>query len=56
MGVNWLRRHLGEKYNIHLIKSLDPKAWHIDTTFMPLAPGKVLINPEFVNPKNFQLS
>ncbi len=51
MGIDWLQRHLGDNYHIHLIKNLDPKAWHIDTTFMPLAPGKVLINPEFVNPK-----
>ncbi len=51
MGVEWLRRHLGPEYRVHLIKNLDPKAWHIDTSFMPLAPGKVLVNPEFIDLK-----
>ncbi|MCI5159709.1 MAG: amidinotransferase [Candidatus Electrothrix sp. AUS1_2] len=49
MGVEWLRRHLGDTYKVHLIDNLDPKAWHIDTVFMPLAPGKVLINPEYID-------
>ena len=31
------------------IKNLSPEAIHIDTTFMPLAPGKVLINPEWID-------
>ncbi len=52
LGVMWLQRHLGDTYRIHLIKSLDPKASHIDTTFMPLAPGKVLVNPAFTDLEN----
>ncbi|MFK7905369.1 MAG: hypothetical protein AB8B69_09605, partial [Chitinophagales bacterium] len=48
-GVDWLQRHLGADYNIHLIESLDPKPMHIDTTMALLAPGKVLVNPTFVN-------
>ena len=48
-GVNWLQRHLGDSYRIHLIQNRDPKAVHIDTTLMPLAPGKMLVNPEFVD-------
>jgi len=51
MGVEWLSRHLDGKYQIHIIENRDPKAWHIDTSFMPLAPGKVLVNPEFVDLK-----
>jgi len=51
MGINWLQRHLGNDYKIHLIQSLDPKPAHIDTTLMPLAPGKVLVNPTFTDPK-----
>lgn len=50
MGVQWLTRHLGDEYNIHLIENRDPQAVHIDTAFMPLAPGKVLVNPEFIDP------
>ncbi len=48
-GIEWLRRHLGADYTIHLIQSLDPKPSHIDTTLMPLAPGKVLVNPTFTD-------
>lgn len=49
-GVEWLRRHLGPGYRVHEIESRCRTPMHIDTTFMPLAPGKVLINPEYVDP------
>ena len=48
-GITWLRRHLGDQYRIHEIISDCPTPMHIDSTFIPLAPGKVLINPEYVN-------
>jgi glycine amidinotransferase len=48
-GVEWLRRHLGDGFSVHLIESRCRQPLHIDTTFMPLAPGKVLVNPEFVD-------
>jgi len=48
-GIEWLRRHLGSRFAIHEIRSHCPQPLHIDTTFMPLAPGKVLINPEYVD-------
>ena len=48
-GIEWLQRHLGSEYHIHTIKNRSPEAIHIDTTFMPLAPGKVLINPKWVD-------
>lgn len=48
-GITWLRRHLGEEYRIHEIESSCPTPMHIDSTFMPLAPGKVLINPEYID-------
>ena len=50
-GVAWLRRHLGSDFTIHEITSHCPQPLHIDTTFVPLAPGKVLINPEYVDPR-----
>jgi len=50
-GIEWLRRHLGPRFSIHEIRSHCPQPLHIDTTFMPLAPGKVLINPEYVDPE-----
>ena len=45
-GIEWLRRTLGDNYNVHKVEFDDPRAVHIDATFFPLAPGKVLVNPE----------
>lgn len=47
-GIEWLRRHLGDKYRIHEVKTKCRQACHIDTTFMPMAPGKLLYNPKFM--------
>ncbi|MEU2394483.1 amidinotransferase [Streptomyces sp. NPDC007369] len=49
MGIEWLRRHLEPAYRIHEIESRCRTPMHIDTTFIPLAPGKVLVNPEYVD-------
>ena len=51
-GVAWLQRHLGDGYRVHTLQSRCPEAIHIDTTFMPLAPGKVLVNPEYLDIEN----
>lgn len=48
-GINWLRRHLGETYRIHEIESICRTPMHIDSSFMPLAPGKLLVNPEYID-------
>jgi glycine amidinotransferase len=48
-AIEWLRKHLGTAYSIHEIISRSPQPMHIDTTFVPLAPGKVLVNPEFLD-------
>jgi glycine amidinotransferase len=45
-GINWLRRHLGEDYTIHVLPVTDSHPMHIDATLMPLAPGKALVNAE----------
>lgn len=45
-GVRWLARHLGPDYRVHLLDVDDPHAMHIDATFVPLAPGRVMVNPE----------
>jgi glycine amidinotransferase len=47
-GIEWLRRHLGDEYTIHVVEFNDSHPMHIDATLVPLAPGKVLINPERV--------
>jgi glycine amidinotransferase len=49
-GIEWLRRHLGEGYRIHEIESRCTNPMHIDTTILPLGPGKLLINPEYIDP------
>lgn len=43
-GINWLQRHLGEDYKIHVMDVNDTHPMHIDATFLPLAPGRVLVN------------
>ena len=47
-GVDWLARHLGDEYRIHEVRFDDDHPMHIDATLVPLAPGKVLINPDRV--------
>lgn len=49
MGIEWLRRHLGPGYRIHEVQSRCRTPMHIDTTFVPLAPGKILVNPEYID-------
>ena len=49
MGIDWVRRHLGPGYRVHEIESRCRTPMHIDTTFVPLAPGKALVNPEYVD-------
>lgn len=52
LGIEWVRRHLGDEYRVHEVQSLSPQAVHIDTTLVPLAPGKVLVNPLFIDVDN----
>jgi glycine amidinotransferase len=47
-GIEWLRRHLGDGFRIHEVQTRCPDPMHIDSTLLPLAPGKVLVNPEYL--------
>lgn len=49
LGIEWVRRHIGSEYRIHEVEFGDPHPMHIDTTIVPLAPGKILINPSWVD-------
>ena len=49
-GIAWLRRHLGPDYRVHEIESKCTNPMHIDTTILPLGPGKLLINPDYIDP------
>ena len=46
LGVRWLQRHLPTGYRVELIEPVDSKPMHIDATLIPLAPGKLLVNPD----------
>ncbi|MBY0335067.1 MAG: hypothetical protein K2X11_00540 [Acetobacteraceae bacterium] len=50
MGVEWLRRHLGPRgIRLHELPAICRQPMHIDSSFMPLAPGKVLVNPDYID-------
>ncbi|MBT7608727.1 MAG: glycine amidinotransferase [Bacteriovoracaceae bacterium] len=42
LGAEWLERELGPDYKLHRVNLTD---YHLDGMMMPLAPGKLLINP-----------
>jgi glycine amidinotransferase len=48
LGIEWVARHLGDDYRIHEIDVIDPSPMHIDASFVPLAPGKLLLHPRRV--------
>ena len=48
-GIEWLQRQLDTEYRVHEVEVYDTHPMHIDATFYPLAPGKLLINPERVH-------
>jgi len=50
-GAEWLQRHIGDGYRVHLIETRSRQALHIDNTLMLLAPGKVMVNPDFLDIK-----
>lgn len=48
LGIEWVRRQIGSEFTVHLVNFGDMHPMHIDTTIVPLAPGKLLINPSWV--------
>ena len=50
-GIEWLRRHLGDDYRIHEVESTCTQPMHIDSSLVPLAPGKLLVNPHWIDPQ-----
>lgn len=44
-GIDWVARHVGPEYRVHTLDIADHAPMHIDASFMPLAPGKILVNP-----------
>ena len=41
-----MKRHLGDKYRVHVLSFKDPNAMHIDATFGVIGPGLAIINPD----------
>lgn len=52
MGIEWVRRHIGSLYTVHELSFDEKHPLHIDTSIVPLAPGKLLYNPEWVKPEH----
>lgn len=44
-GIEWLQQYLGDEFRVHIVECKAPNAMHIDDVFVPLAPGKALVNP-----------
>jgi len=45
-GIEWVRRHLGDKYNVHIVSFRDPNPIHVDSSFNIIGPGLVITNPD----------
>ncbi len=45
-GIRWVQKTLGPDIRVHQVTVNDPHAMHIDATLLPLASGKLLVNPE----------
>ncbi|XP_057309678.1 glycine amidinotransferase, mitochondrial-like [Hydractinia symbiolongicarpus] len=45
MGIEWMRRHLGEKYNLHVLTFSPPNSMHIDVSFTAVREGLLIVNP-----------
>lgn len=50
-GVAWLRAHLGDEYEIHIVEQKCAKPLHIDCTIVPLGPRTLLLNPAYIDLK-----
>lgn len=48
-GARWLHDILGSDYKIHLVRVCPD---HIDTTLVPLGPGRILVNSKRINEDN----
>jgi glycine amidinotransferase len=51
-GIHWLRTHLGDRFRVTLLETRCRQPMHIDSSLMPLAPGKLLVNPDYIDPSS----
>lgn len=45
-GIEWMKRHLGDSYRVHVLSFKDPNPMHIDATFGIIGPGLAILNPD----------
>ena len=45
-GIEWMRRHLGDRYRIHVMSFSNYTPMHIDGTINTIAPGILVVNPD----------
>jgi glycine amidinotransferase len=48
-GIRWVQQYLGSDFRVHVVGHKARNPMHIDVIFVPLAPGKALVNPEFID-------
>jgi glycine amidinotransferase len=48
-GIAWVRRHLSGRTRVHTLATRCPRPNHLDTTFLPLADGRALIHPQWID-------
>jgi glycine amidinotransferase len=48
-GINWLKAYLGEPFRIHEVEITNQHPMHIDSTVVPLAAGRIIVNPDYVD-------
>ncbi|GAA3085996.1 amidinotransferase [Streptomyces roseofulvus] len=51
LGLRWLQSTLGDQYKVHPVRDVYAST-HIDTTFVALRPGLVMVNPARVTKEN----
>ena len=45
-GIEWLQRHLGDQYKIHVMPFKNYTPMHIDGTINTIGPGLLVVNPD----------
>lgn len=46
LGIEWMRRHCDERgLRLHELQFADRRAFHVDSTFVPVDEGRLLVNP-----------
>ena len=46
MGIEWVQRHLGEQYKVHVLSFKNYTPMHIDGTINIIGPGLLIVNPD----------